>query len=284
MITAYLDQYKSLDEQITLYKELNLTSMPLRKLNGESIYYKDDSFLDALKSTFKEQKITISNLDIDITYSLMEIIDLDRVFYIAKVLGVKEVLLKLPTLEDFNIERNLFTEKIKEIMTSFKKERINLSFHVNYEIDSAYIAYLINEFKDIKFIFNPAECYFYDKAVSTYHRLLKNNLTYVILYDLNENKEIALLGYGSAFIIDTLDRMIVDKYKGDVLLDTNLLEYIDNRKSIYSKLFKLPFFRNNKSKKAYEEIEHKLKLTEEDNITFKDLYSSQISLVKRYLK
>ena len=78
--------------------------------------------------------------------------------------------------------------------------------------------------------------------------------------------------------------MIVDKYKGDVLLDTNLLEYIDNRKSIYSKLFKLPFFRNNKSKKAYEEIEHKLKLTEEDNITFKDLYSSQISLVKRYLK
>ena len=90
MITAYLDQYKSLDEQITLYKELNLTSMPLRKLNGESIYYKDDSFLDALKNAFKEQKITISNLDIDITYSLMEIIDLDRVFYIAKVLGVKK--------------------------------------------------------------------------------------------------------------------------------------------------------------------------------------------------
>ncbi|MGI6360191.1 MAG: hypothetical protein ACOX02_04035 [Acholeplasmatales bacterium] len=69
-----------------------------------------------------------------------------------------------------------------------------------------------------------------------------------------------------------------------MLLDTNLLEYINNRKSIYSKLFKLPFFKRNKSKKAYEEIEHKLKLTEEDNITFKDLYLSQISLVKRYLK
>lgn len=284
MIIAYLDQYKTLDEQITLYKELKLTSMPLRKLNGESIFYKDDSFLEALKNTLKEQKVTISNLDIDISYSLMELIDLDRVFYIAKVLGIKEVLLKLPSLEDFNIERNIFTEKIKEILVSFKKEKISVSFHVNYEIDSAYIAYLIKEFKDIKFTFNPAECYFYDKAVSTYHRLLKNNLSYVILYDLDENKEVALLGYGSAFIIDTLDRLILDKYKGDVLLDTNLLEYINNRKSIYSKLFKLPFFKRNKSKKAYEEIEHKLKLTEEDNITFKDLYLSQISLVKRYLK
>ncbi|MGI6360192.1 MAG: hypothetical protein ACOX02_04040 [Acholeplasmatales bacterium] len=123
MIIAYLDQYKTLDEQITLYKELKLTSMPLRKLNGESIFYKDDSFLEALKNTLKEQKVTISNLDIDISYSLMELIDLDRVFYIAKVLGIKEVLLKLPSLEDFNIERNIFTEKIKEILVSFKKKR-----------------------------------------------------------------------------------------------------------------------------------------------------------------
>ena len=181
MITAYLDQYKSLDEQITLYKELNLTSMPLRKLNGESIYYKDDSFLDALKSTFKEQKITISNLEIDITYSLMEIIDLDRVFYIAKVLGVKEVLLKLPNLEDFNIERNVFTEKIKEIMTSFRKERINLSFHVNYEIDSAYIAYLINEFKDIKFAFNLQNVIFMIRQFLLIIDYLKQlNLRYLI--------------------------------------------------------------------------------------------------------
>lgn len=284
MITAYLDQYKTLDEQITLCKDLKLTSMPLRKLNGDSIYYKDDSFLEALKNTLKEQKLNISVIDIDVSYSLMDLIDFERVFYISKILGVKEVLLKLPTLEDFNIERTLFTDKIKEIMHAFKKEKITLSFHVNYEIDSAYIAYLINEFKDINFTFNPAECYFFDKAVSSYHRLLKNNLSYVILYDLDENKEIALLGYGSAFIIDTLDRMIVDKYKGDVILDTNLLEYINNRKSIYSKLFKLPFFKRNKSKKAYEEIEHKLKLKEEDNITFEDLYLSQISLVKRYLK
>ncbi len=284
MITAYLDQYKTLDEQIALYKNLNLTSMPLRKLNGESIYYKDDLYLETLKDTLKGQKISVSNLDIDIPYSLMELIDLERIFYISKVLGIKEVLLKLPTLEDFNIEKELFTEKIKEILLAFKKERISLSFHVNYEIDSAYIAYLITEFKDIKFTFNPAECYFYDKAVSTYHRLLKNNLTYVILYDLDENKEIALLGYGSAFIMDTLDRMIAHKYKGDVLLDTNLLEYIHNRKSIYSKLFKLPFLKRNKSKKAYEAIEHKLNLKEDSNITFEDLYSSQISLVRRYLK
>ena len=170
MITAYLDQYKTLDEQITLCKDLKLTSMPLRKLNGDSIYYKDDSFLEALKNTLKEQKLNISVIDIDVSYSLMDLIDFERVFYISKILGVKEVLLKLPTLEDFNIERTLFTDKIKEIMHAFKKEKITLSFHVNYEIDSAYIAYLINEFKDINFTFNPAECYFFDKAVSSYHR------------------------------------------------------------------------------------------------------------------
>lgn len=284
MISAYLDQHHSIEEQITLYKDLNLTSMPLRKIGHESLYLKDDFFLDELSKTIRLNKISIAYIDIDLSYTLIELIDLERIIYICKILNVRDVLLKLPTLQDFQIEQELFINQIKHIMTTFKKEKINVSFHVNYEIDSAYIAYLITEFKDIKFSFNPALCFYHDKASSTYHRLLKNNMSHVILYDLDENKEVALLGYGEAQIINTLDRLIFDKYKGDVILDTNLLEYITNRKAIYSRLFRLPFFKNNKSKKAYQQIEDKLGLTELDTITFKDLYLSQISLIRRYLK
>lgn len=281
---CYLDQVKTLENQLNLYKELSLSKMPLRKINNENLYFKDDDYLDFLFKTFKEQKVVISYLDLDIPYTLLDPIDLDRVFYISKVLSVKDVVLSLPKIEDFEIEKEILTNQIKDFLGRFKKEKIQVTFHVNYEIDSAYIAYLIKEFKEILFTFNPAQCYFYDKAVSTYHRLLKNNLSHVILYDMDEYKEIALLGYGEATILDTLDRLKHDKYKGEVILDTNLLEYIENRQAIYSKLFKLPIFRSNKSKKAYQVIEDKLRLTKEKEITFSTLYASQIQLVKRYLK
>lgn len=281
---CYLDQVKTLENQLNLYKELSLSKMPLRKINNENLYFKDDDYLDFLFKTFKEQKVVISYLDLDIPYTLLDPIDLDRVFYISKVLSVKDVVLLLPKIEDFEIEKEILTNQIKDFLGRFKKEKIQVTFHVNYEIDSAYIAYLIKEFKEILFTFNPAQCYFYDKAVSTYHRLLKNNLSHVILYDMDEYKEIALLGYGEATILDTLDRLKHDKYKGEVILDTNLLEYIENRQAIYSKLFKLPIFRSNKSKKAYQVIEDKLRLTKEKEITFSTLYASQIQLVKRYLK
>lgn len=281
---CYLDQVKTLENQLNLYKELSLSTMPLRKINNENLYFKDDDYLDFLFKTLKEQKVVISYLDLDIPYTLLDPIDLDRVFYISKVLSVKDVVLLLPKIEDFEIEKEMLTNQIKDFLGRFKKEKIQVTFHVNYEIDSAYIAYLIKEFKEILFTFNPAQCYFYDKAVSTYHRLLKNNLSHVILYDMDEHKEIALLGYGEATILDTLDRLKHDKYKGEVILDTNLLEYIENRQAIYSKLFKLPIFRSNKSKKAYQVIEDKLRLTKDKEITFSTLYASQIQLVKRYLK
>lgn len=284
MISAYVDKYQTLDAQIELYKALNLTKMPLRKIGHETLYTKDDFYLEDLAKKLKETNVSIHYIDIDKTYPLNEMLDLDRVFYVSKVLNNKEVIIHLPTLEDFEIEKGVFTETISFILQSFKKAKINVSFHVNYEIDSAYIAYLINTFKEIRFTFNPALCYYHDKAVSTYHRLLRNNLSYVILYDLDEHKEIALLGYGNAYIIDTLDRLIYDKYKGDIILDTNLLEYITNRKAIYGRLFKLPFFKNNKSKKAYQQIEDKLGLTINRSITFEELYLSQLSLVKRYIK
>lgn len=284
MISAYVDKYPSLEDQIALYKALNLTTMPLRKLGHETLYTKDDFYLENLVKTLKEANVSLMYIDIDKTYPLNELIDLDRVFYVSKVMNCKEVILHLPTLEDFEIEKTVFTETIRQTIQNFKKAKINVSFHVNYEIDSAYIAYLINTFKDIRFTFNPALCYYHDKAVSTYHRLLRNNLSHVILYDLDEHKEVALLGYGRAFIIDTLDRLIFDKFRGDIVLDTNLLEYVTNRKAIYGRLFKLPFFKNNKSKKAYQLIEDKLGLTQDTNITFAEIYLSQISLVKRYIK
>lgn len=284
MITAYVDHYLKLEDQISLYKALNLQQMPLRKIGKESLYVKDDDFLEHLSKTLKAHKITPAYIDIVEHYTLMDLIDVERIFYIAKVLNVNTVLLNLPTLTDFQIEKDLFIQTIETFLNTFKKEKITPVFHVNYEIDSAYIAYLIHTFKDIKFSYNPGLCYYHDKAASMYHRLLANHMTHVLLYDIDENKEIALLGYGEAKIMDTLDRLILEKYKGDVILDTNLLEYIHNRKAIYGTLFKLPFFKHNKSKKAYQQIEDKLGLTKEDDVTFQDIYVSQIALVKRYLK
>ena len=204
----------------------------------------------------------------------------------AKRFKTKDILIKVPTIKDFNIEKDIFIEQIQLLLAGVKKDKLNLTFNLSYDVDSAYIAYLIKEIKEIKFSFNPGLCYEKEKSVTSYYRLIKNNLSHVILFDLNENKKPSLIGYGKATILEHLDKLKRDNFKGSYILDTNLLEYVEERQTIYKRKFKIPFLKKgrNQNKKAYESIENRLGLAQTDEISFDKLYESQVSLVKRYIK
>lgn len=286
MISAYVDMLVDLESQIELFKALNLDKFVLRDFNHLNVYDFSEEAIDEVETLFKLNKISPLYLDITKTYDVYGILDVERLIYLAKRFKTKDILIKVPTIKDFNIEKDIFIEQIQLLLAGVKKDKLNLTFNLSYEFDSAYIAYLIKEIKEIKFSFNPGLCYEKEKSVTSYYRLIKNNLSHVILFDLNENKKPSLIGYGKATILEHLDKLKRDNFKGSYILDTNLLEYVEERQTIYKRKFKIPFLKKgrNQNKKAYESIENRLGLAQTDEISFDKLYESQVSLVKRYLK
>lgn len=286
MISAYVDMLVDLESQIELFKALNLDKFVLRDFNHLNVYDLSEEAIDEVETLFKLNKISPLYLDITKTYDVYGILDVERLIYLAKRFKTKDILIKVPTIKDFNIEKDIFIEQIQLLLAGVKKDKLNLTFNLSYDVDSAYIAYLIKEIKEIKFSFNPGLCYEKEKSVTSYYRLIKNNLSHVILFDLNENKKPSLIGYGKATILEHLDKLKRDNFKGSYILDTNLLEYVEERQTIYKRKFKIPFLKKgrNQNKKAYESIENRLGLAQTDEISFDKLYESQVSLVKRYLK
>lgn len=286
MISAYVDMLVDLESQIELFKALNLDKFVLRDFNHLNVYDFSEEAIDEVETLFKLNKISPLYLDITKTYDVYGILDVERLIYLAKRFKTKDILIKVPTIKDFNIEKDIFIEQIQLLLAGVKKDKLNLTFNLSYDVDSAYIAYLIKEIKEIKFSFNPGLCYEKEKSVTSYYRLIKNNLSHVILFDLNENKKPSLIGYGKATILEHLDKLKRDNFKGSYILDTNLLEYVEERQTIYKRKFKIPFLKKgrNQNKKAYESIENRLGLAQTDEISFDKLYESQVSLVKRYLK
>lgn len=286
MISAYVDMLVDLESQIELFKALNLEKFVLRDFNHLNVYDLSEEAIDEVETLFKLNKISPLYLDITKTYDVYGILDVERLIYLAKRFKTKDILIKVPTIKDFNIEKDIFIEQIQLLLAGVKKDKLNLTFNLSYDVDSAYIAYLIKEIKEIKFSFNPGLCYEKEKSVTSYYRLIKNNLSHVILFDLNENKKPSLIGYGKATILEHLDKLKRDNFKGSYILDTNLLEYVEERQTIYKRKFKIPFLKKgrNQNKKAYESIENRLGLAQTDEISFDKLYESQVSLVKRYIK
>ncbi len=286
MISAYVDMLVDLESQIELFKALNLDKFVLRDFNHLNVYDFSEEAIDEVETLFKLNKISPLYLDITKTYDVYGILDVERLIYLAKRFKTKDILIKVPTIKDFNIEKDIFIEQIQLLLAGVKKDKLNLTFNLSYDVDSAYIAYLIKEIKEIKFSFNPGLCYEKEKSVTSYYRLIKNNLSHVILFDLNENKKPSLIGYGKATILEHLDKLKRDNFKGSYILDTNLLEYVEERQTIYKRKFKIPFLKKgrNQNKKAYEAIENRLGLAQTDEISFDKLYESQVSLVKRYIK
>ena len=286
MISAYVDMLVDLESQIELFKALNLDKFVLRDFNHLNVYDFSEEAIDEVETLFKLNKISPLYLDITKTYDVYGILDVERLIYLAKRFKTKDILIKVPTIKDFNIEKGIFIEQIQLLLAGVKKDKLNLTFNLSYDVDSAYIAYLIKEIKEIKFSFNPGLCYEKEKSVTSYYRLIKNNLSHVILFDLNENKKPSLIGYGKATILEHLDKLKRDNFKGSYILDTNLLEYVEERQTIYKRKFKIPFLKKgrNQNKKAYESIENRLGLAQTDEISFDKLYESQVSLVKRYIK
>lgn len=282
MISLYLDDFSTIEEIIFATKELSIRRIPLRNIEGKNIYDMELEELQEVQESLRKEKIRVSILDITASYDLYNLLDFKKIFSIAKVFNCKDVIIKMPKFNNFEAEKTHILDVYNKIIDDFRKERLNVTFSVDYLINSAYLAFLIQEINNINFSFSPAECYESEKSITTYYRLLKRNINNVILYDVDEHKKPSLLGYGKALILDVIDKLNSDKYKGDIYYDSNLQDYVENRRktrsSIFSKLFR------RKKRRAHIKIDKRLRLDKDQEVELIEILRSQLKFIRMYQK
>lgn len=281
MISAYLDELKTIEEINKAATSLSLRRIPLRNINEKNVYKLKLKELEGIRASFRKHKVRVNIIDITVNYDLYHIIDVRKISEISKMFNCKSIIIKMPKFTNFEAEKTQLLTVFNELIDSFKKEKMDLNFHIDYEINSAYVAYLLKEINGLQFVYNPAECYLNNKSITTYYRLLRNNITSVIIYDVDENKKPALIGYGKALILDIIDKLNIDKFRGDLYYDSNLGEYVrakneETKKGFFKRIF------SRKKRKSHLKIDEKLRLDEGDQIEFITLLKSQLKLLNKY--
>lgn len=283
MISAYLDEFKTMEDINKAASKLSLKRIPLRNINEKNIYFLKEKEIEEIKETLRKNKIKISMIDIDVAHDIYSPIDVVKIGNLAKAFGCRNVVIRMPKFFDFEAEKKQISIVYNDLITSFRKEKMDLNFHVDYEIESAYIAAILKEFKHLQFVYNPGECYSNDKSITTYYRLLRNNISNAIVFDIDKDKKPTLIGYGKALVLDIIDKLNNDKFKGDLYYDSNLGDYVrykneETQEGFFKRLF------SRKKRKSHQMIDEKLRVDENEEVDFIPLLKSQLKLLSKYQK
>lgn len=276
MNSCYLDL-----AYLPLYNELKLSKIALKNVNKKGLISLTLEDENNLEDIVKTNKLKIGWLDFDFNYNYDSDFPYDKVVNLVKRFSLNQVILTLPKINDFELDKSEFKEAVINIIKTFRQNRIKVVFQIDYKEDSAIIAYLISEIKEISFVFDSKACFQSDKSISTYYRLLRSKIEIFIVSDIDEKKEATLLGYGKAQLKDMALRLKHDNFKGDILYQFNLDDYLENRNKLYKK--RLPFMKG-KSFNSHLFIEEKLELTKTDTITYEDLFIKQYNIFSYLFK
>ncbi|PKK85512.1 MAG: hypothetical protein CVV63_05135, partial [Tenericutes bacterium HGW-Tenericutes-8] len=160
----------------------------------------------------------------------------------------------------------------------------DLIFKVNPDYKPGVIAYLINQIKGVKFIFDAGLVKKLKASVTTTYRIMKKNTEGVMIYDADKNNEPYLLGYGYTGIMEVVRKMNRDKYKGTYILDFNLMDYIENRSSAYQKhkFFGL-FTKDKKDKAKYVRMDQLLNIKPEEALDYQNMLKIYINVLNKVI-
>lgn len=265
----------------TILKRTKVTKIALKEVNKKALIKLNEEDILNVLNLLKPSRVRVGFLDFKRVYKLSDDLELGEIVDITKKFVCNHVFLNIPTFNDFEEEKVLLVEKLDEIIKFFKREKIKVSFHLDYQINSAITAYLITKIKELNFIFDSAKCFKHQKSISTYYRLIKERINVLIVNDLTNKNEPTLLLQGKGQIKEMSERLKFENYKGDVIYDFNLLDYLENRKKIYKKRF--PLFKG-KSFDNYLAIEERLGLTKESDLAYENLFINQFNLLDHLFK
>lgn len=282
MVSIYPDKIESNEIFIEQLKNLKLKVIPLRVIDGKPLI---ESSLDVHQEVSKllhANKIKVLYLDFGNNYVIDQTTDLDLFAELALIYKTRSILIPLFNTKLLKKDKDEAVNLINNLLKEAKKKKLDINFHLNYEIPSSYLAYFIKKVKGISFYFNPGECYLNKRSITSYYRLIRKNISIAGLSDIDEHYNPVLLGYGKGLILDTIDKLQRDRFRGFIVYDYNLVEYTKKREKAYKRFFVNPFKR--KKRKAHLQMDQALNISDKDSLSVIDVIESQLNLIKRYKK
>lgn len=290
LITGFFDLEKNtLEEQIKIAKELELKQIAIRQIDGLYVHELDESIIKKTNEILKQNKMSVSIVEIKLDdYHIIgnENMDaLEKAILIAEMLHPKVVSMKLPKFDDFDSQSDMLKDWFKQIYQFTKKMKFELSFIYRENYLSGHLAYLTKNVKQIKFNFDGTEFYKNKISTTTIYRLLKNEISTVRISDIDKDFEPFLIGLGVTNIVDILKKLKRDNFNGFIVLDNNLIDYIQNREKSYEKKSIFAFFSKKKSNKdRYLKMDHKLGLDKDSELTLVKLLTAEKTIVEKVIE
>ncbi len=94
MISLYLDELLTIEKIVEAANTLSVRRIPLRNIEGNNLYNLDEGEILEIDQRLKEGRIRVDVIDIDVSYDLYHVIDVEKIFLISKILGCRNVLIK----------------------------------------------------------------------------------------------------------------------------------------------------------------------------------------------
>ncbi|MDY3195401.1 MAG: hypothetical protein RBQ95_00965 [Paracholeplasma sp.] len=289
-ISGFFDLEKSsLEEQLRIAKELDMKYIGLRKIDEKMIHELSESDIKRANELLKQNKLTVSV--VEISYDQYHILEdesfsiIEKAFSNADNLHAKVVSIKLPQIDDFDTQSTMLLDWIKKVYQLTKKSKFELSFNYREGYLSGHLAYLVSNIKQINFIYDGTMFYQNQISTTTVYRLLRNVLSSIKINDITKDFEACLIGLGNTNIIDIIKKLKRDKFKGFIMLDNNLTDYLQNRDKSYEKKSIFTFFSKKKSnKERYLKMDSKLGLNQESQLTYGMLLKAEKTIIEKIIE
>jgi hypothetical protein len=287
IITGFFDHIEGeIEKQIDEAKRLDIKHISLRNFSNQTLLDLDLNQIKDIQALLKKEKLTLQIVDANYYYNFIGVNqkELQTLFENARLLQTKILILELPDVDDFDLQHENFLAHVKWLLDDTKKKSFDLVFKVNPTYKPGVIAYLINQIKGVKFIFDAGLVKRLKASVTTTYRIMKKNTEGVMIYDIDKNNEPFLLGYGYTGIMEVVRKMNRDKYKGAYILDFNLMDYIENRENAHKKRKFFGLFTKDKKEKAmYVRMDQLLGLKPEETLDYTNMLKIYINVLNKVI-
>lgn len=284
-VLSFFDYFeKNLEEQLAFFNQAELPYFSLRKINGLSFSSWQEEDIPTIKQQLnKVNTYLFDPLLYPLTFDDEKYFEnLKRVAAFIKKTKIKNLMLRIPAINDIDIERKETQKHLLKLRLIFKK--INLFLVPDNQEKPLIFTYIFKELKTrgFKALFSPVDIYQKNESIAMNYRLIRDEIGIFLVADINKEENPTLIGYGEIELIDQIKRLYQNSYQGIVLYDSNLDEVVKHFDLDYKKrrVLSAP----SKARSLYKDYLKQIGDEETKYLSFEEIFLNQIEVLKIIFK
>lgn len=284
-VLSFFDYFeKNLDEQLAFFNQAELPYFSLRKINGLSFSSWQEEDIPTIKQQLnKVNTYLFDPLLYPLTFDDEKYFEnLKRVAAFIKKTKIKNLMLRIPAINDIDIERKETQKHLLKLRLIFKK--INLFLVPDNQEKPLIFTYIFKELKTrgFKALFSPVDIYQKNESIAMNYRLIRDEIGIFLVADINKEENPTLIGYGEIELTDQIKRLYQNRYQGIVLYDSNLDEVVKHFDLDYKKrrVLSAP----SKARSLYKDYLKQIGDEETKYLSFEEIFLNQIEVLKIIFK